>query len=82
MASEKSTRAKKGNLFVKKLHERAKPARSQMQAIGELARSIDRNTNNQMKRAESSALAEKQRHNEYLAFKRSEAEKTEHTKLN
>ena len=75
VASEKSTRAKKGNLFVKKLYERAKPVRSQIQAIGELTRSIDRNTDNQMKRAESSALAEKQRHDEYLAFKRSEVEK-------
>ena len=58
-----------------KLNNRAKPVRSQTQAIAELAKSIERNTDLQVKRAEASVAAEHQRHSEYISFKKSEAEK-------
>ena len=61
----------KAKLLVQTLNKRAKPAaRSQTQAIAELAKSIDRSTDLQVKRAETLAADEKQRHDEYLAFKK------------
>ena len=74
-ATGESSNSDKGKLLVNNLCKRAKSARSQTQAIAELAKSIDRSTDVQMKRAEAAISAEKQRHDEYLSFKMSEAEK-------